>query len=121
MAEVNLTGIPRFDTFEIIKTGKLTITKGVNSDLASATYNHNLGYIPMALVFFEQSDIGLHIPLPYVAVFSGGLIANLMYPAVNDTDLTVTLQAPNLGGGSPYTLEQVFDIKYYLYRQIATS
>lgn len=118
---------PMYNQLEIVKVGKHTITKPINSILQTDSIPHGLGYRP-GIIAFMDNGISFTI-LPYTLFVSssvdpdedGRIIENVLAGA-SDTDVVINITVSYLGGGgnfSKYDQEVSRTITYYLFREKA--
>lgn len=119
----NLTGVPTFDTLEIVKTGSLSVTHTAGTTGASTTIQHDLGYLPIALVAYDAGDDTITLVPDLISILSGSDAGKVEYAtrvAVDSTSLTVSIETPNLPAGSAfYNTDFTYPFKYYLLRQVS--
>lgn len=117
MADINLTGVPQFDKIEVIKTDKHTATFFAD-DSSFTTIPHNLGFVPIALVYLTDEDETLFDPLPVALATNIDTTNNVvnsqvtLFYAVDSTNLYI-----NCNNALPTTPEVFF--RYYLLRIVA--
>lgn len=103
-----------FSDLEIITAGTLTVTKAASSTSGSASVAHNLGFIPIHLLYLQDSGAFTHRLLPYDAVDSNGLVGISVTGYVDSTTLYVNIFTPNYAGNTSYSNERTYTIKYYI-------
>ena len=124
--DASLTGIPEFDSIELIKTGIInaaasTLTSGGagvwSFDTQSVTVNHNLGYTPILLAYIGGFINNGFVPIPFTVMTSSSSTAVAWieyYPLVDSTSITIYTKSQGLA----YTgTAASIPIKYYLLRQ----
>lgn len=117
-----LTGVPQFDTLEIVKTGTLTLAKGASVDSQDTTFNHNLGYVPIVIAMYDNGTNTY--TLPYLSIdlagADGGQVSLMIGGAyATDTQIGFTVTTPDNSGS--YSQSLTFPVRYYLLRQTSKS
>lgn len=108
-----------FNSFKIVATGVVLISKDPNSALAHASIQHGLSTAPMHICFINNnSDYSLM--LPYLDINpSTGVIWTLVQATCNSTDITFELISPVAGAW--YVDPQAFYIRYYILVETAAT
>lgn len=115
--ELALISIPKFDTFEIVKTGTITVASSPPGT-TNESITHGLGYVPTTLVYHTPST---NYQLPHIYNFSVNTVTNVITVSVffdfsvNSTGLTI-----RISNAGPSTYSNL-TFRYYLLRQIASS
>lgn len=108
-----------FNLPKIVASGTKTVTVPSGGFTAynyySASYTHNLGYIPSYFAFFESAVTGgERSPGSSLIVDPSGNVAFTTYIEASATDITFYVAAANSGYSGTY------DFKYYLFRETAS-
>lgn len=109
-------------TFRIVKTDTVTFSKAANSNSASLTVAHGLGYAPAILAYFT---VGSFIyPFGQVgAAITGansGKITETSGVTVDSTNIYFQVSAPDWAGNGNYTSAETYAVKYYLLQEKAS-
>lgn len=107
-----------FDTFIIVKTGLVTVTKPASTSSYTEIIPHGLSFIPMIIAFAESSDI--YQMTPIITLFSTGAISLLSEVQIDATNIYIIVQAPNTGANPNYTAEITENYRYYLLQDRAS-
>lgn len=112
-------GLLGINEFRIVDSGVINLSVALNATLASAQYEHNLGYEP-AFVAYGLGSLDEVNMLPNVTFYTSGgnvgkIISNTWCSA--DTQyFNVYFERPNQGDPLPATL---IDVRFYLLRETA--
>lgn len=115
--DVSLTGIPAFDTFELVKVGNLTITKAINSTVGTGSVSHNLGYVPVVLGYYDAGTAMQQLPI--INFILAGVDGGKVYYYVSGgsvTKTTVEFDFYTYDTAGSYSQALTFNIKYFLFR-----
>lgn len=113
MADVELTGIPDFSEFEIIREYSLTISYTASSGQASTSRSHGLGYLPGVLAFLDSGG-EVYQPFNFLVISPAGAILEYFDCYTTDTEVVVRITVPT--GSSAYGSTFSTDVKVYLFR-----
>lgn len=122
--EVNVTGAPQSERFEVVKVGIAFLSKGTSTDTASVQVAHNLTYRPKIIA--ELVSVGsATLLLPYTSVevsgAAAGSVSSHYAVQIDETNITFYLFTPNYGGNTLYSNAFDSTISYTLYRARAAS
>lgn len=115
--DTSLKGVPNvLQSFEIIKTGRTSVTKPMNESAASTVIPHGLGFTPLAFVFNVTPEDDFSTMLPSLDLdLTDGSINQLHDATCNETQLEISIQAPV--PSSSYGAEVTDEFVYFLVRQ----
>lgn len=107
------------NVFKVVDTGTLTVNYAASAGQATATYTHNLGYIPAGIVYLLPDSASYYQPTPLiVSSTSTGAVLQVFDWYVDDTQLTVRFTKNNVVG-SGYASASTAEFKFYLFRETA--
>jgi len=105
------------NVFKIVLSGSAVIpTSATNT--SNVIVNHNLGYVPAALVYFSGLAGGQYTQMPYVQLNIAAnplVILNAFLYTVTQNDVDFFVEAPS---GS--TIGQTYTVRYYLMQETAS-
>lgn len=105
-----------FNSFKIVQSGTGTVSYAGSSGQATATVAHNLGYVPAAMVYYDD---GTQIfGTPWSLATSAGLVSQIIDWYVTSTDLVLRFTKLNVAGGT-YSSDATIDYRYYLLQETA--
>lgn len=109
---VKLTSYPEFDKFEIMKTNTTSI-QVVSDTSATVVIPHNLGFVPIPLVFLDSGDSVSPFKGAISHSFGSGSIAISILGnyTVDETDLYLFLYT------ATSVTTQNYGVRYYLLRE----
>ena len=112
-----------FNTFKIVSTGVITLAKGASTISGTATIQHDLGYVPLALLFWY--DTAANFAIPHVAFSTSGATAGLCIRSisyeVDSNYLYIYVTAPNWAGNTSYTDTFSAPVRYYLLQETIST
>lgn len=118
-----LQGAPDSDKFELVKSGKATVNYLSTDTIRQQSFHHNLGYIPITLVYLNGWTLASNsfVPLPAQLgfSFSGGYV-------VTDIQTTFFVDAIQLviniaSGSASVAYAGPFTYRYFLFRYPANA
>lgn len=117
-----------FNSFKIVQSGNTTLGNfsvgssgaafNTSDDLGTTLTTHNLGYVPICLVFLNLS--GAYVPLPLTTLGSSGpgfAFWKTWYAYTTSTQLILERQGTTYNDTASFTGDQV---KWYLLRETAS-
>jgi hypothetical protein len=119
---INLTGIPDFDQFEIVKEGTASVTLAASS-FTKVTIAHNLGFAPYMLAAFDHVSIsGLSIsdgdlPLPTWSDITLDLVNHVIQYGTWIQAMADPTNGYIIGSNALASIKGPYTIKYYLIRK----
>ncbi len=113
-----------FDSFKIVSTITITLTKSANSDSSSlATVAHGLADVPAMMAFSTYGGTlyqSLPVATPEIATSGAGLNVLTIYAQVDATNVYAQILAPNTGTvHSFYPSAMSATVKCYLLQETA--
>lgn len=122
--DINLSGVPEFDTLEIVKTGKLS-TSSFSFDTGAGNYaqggttasaSHNLGYVPAVIAYIDGGLV--YYPVPHQTIWSISSTGyTLLWVTVSVDKTNITLYVNTIGYNNNAGTISGYDIKYFLFRE----
>ena len=116
-------GVPSFDKLQIVKEGRVTLTKPASDSFESVTEPHGLDFVPIMICFAEYDSGGgvtTYIPVPLHTTTPSGtnLVVSRAIEAQVDS-YGVSLYIATGTSGSFFDASYTVTFKYYLLRSIA--
>lgn len=113
-----------FNALKIVVKGTTSITQSPTEAIVETRVTHNLGFIPVPLVFYTSGGV-YYQQLPVSSLVFDGADAGkgktdlLLGCFVDATTLYITLWTPDFTGSQYYGLSNEFSITYYLLKESA--
>lgn len=104
------------NTFTIVASDVVSITRNASATSASLTVSHNLGYLPAILAFLGSGAAGNlpFINLLFTGADAGKVMTAIYISSVSTTDFTIQVASPNYASNTDYSQTITYTIKYYL-------
>lgn len=118
MPDVNLTGVPDLNNFEIIREYNMNISYSASTGQAEDTKAHGLGYLPGVIAFLDSGG-EVYQPFNFLVISPAGAI--LEYFDCYTTTTTVAVRVTIPTGSSVYATNFTTAVKVYLFRTRANQ
>ena len=108
---INIISTPKFDSFELVKTGTINVDLSSIQTQSTTTISHGLGYTPVYLAYIQISTIYHQIPLTLFDTATSNREVYDIYVDENNITARITVQTAG-------TTKDI-DFRYYLFRVTA--
>lgn len=112
-----------FDQLKVVQTGTQSVTKAANSNNQQGSITHNLGYIPVFLVYFNSPSSG-QVAVPYqemnIDLDQTARLTSLLSVFCHSTTATLYFEIACGSSGSYFTNSLTVNFRYYLLTETGT-